>query len=114
MKTLNVKVPITLGKILSDSGRLNPEWFTSFISEYIDREVTIKPDQTEFTFNYTFKIEDSLHKKLKLKAIEGDIPMNEYSGRLLLEYSSNAIYGKNPIKIELHSKYGKYGDKDNE
>jgi predicted HicB family RNase H-like nuclease len=85
MKSINVKIPLSIASSMDDRGELNPAWLTQFIEIYQDRELPNEPIK-EFTFNYTFKINEALHKKLKLQAIDKDLPMNEYIGRLLVTY----------------------------
>lgn len=87
MKTINIKIPLDIAQDLDDRARLNPQWITSFILDnwpHVDL-VTDKPVEG-LSYNYAFKVEDDLHKLVKLKSVELDLPMNELLGRLLQQY----------------------------
>lgn len=83
MKSLTIKIPLSIAQQMDDNGHLNPQWIANFLEDFID----IVPEQhiNELTYTYTFKVENKLHKAVKLKSIEYDIPMNEMVGRLLVE-----------------------------
>jgi hypothetical protein len=85
MKSLTIKIPLTIAQSMDDRGQLNPRWATNFVITYMNKPLPDQPIQ-EFTFNYTFKVEDDLHRTLKLKSFEQNIPMNELIGRLLATY----------------------------
>lgn len=85
MKSLNIKIPLSICANMDDRGELNPQWITKFIKGYMNKEIESKPIQ-EFTVNYTFKIDDNVHREIKLKAIDYDIAMSEFVGRLLVKY----------------------------
>lgn len=87
MKTINIKIPLDIAQDLDDRARLNPQWLTSFIVvnwSFVNL-VTDKPVEG-LTSNYSFKVVDDLHKMIKLKAVELDLPMNELLGRLLQSF----------------------------
>ena len=87
MKSLNVKIPVDLAERMSDNAELNPSFLNKFIAEnyhLIDEQLD-KP-LNALSYNYTFKVDSSLHKDLKMTAVELDIPMNELIGRLLVKY----------------------------
>ena len=87
MKTINIKIPLDIAQDLDDRARLNPQWLTSFIVvnwKYVGL-VADKPLEG-LTSNYSFKVVDELHKTVKFKAVELDLPMNELLGRLLQQY----------------------------
>ena len=86
MKSLNVKIPLDIAARMSDNAELNPNYITGFIVSYFYRAEELDQPITGPAFNYTFKIDNDLHKSIKLKAIELDLPMNEVVGRLLVEY----------------------------
>jgi predicted HicB family RNase H-like nuclease len=70
---------------MDDKARLNPSWLAGFLILNKDKS----PDEkrvTGLSYNYTFKIDETLHREIKLKAIEHDLPMNEFVGRLLTIY----------------------------
>lgn len=84
-KSINIKIPLSIAKLMDDNGELNPGFITSFIIDNQDKDLPNEPI-TEFTFNYTCKIDNNVHKTIKLQAINHDLPMNEYLGRLLSKY----------------------------
>lgn len=88
MKSLNIKIPLTIAQQLDYWGQLNPNYLENFIVEYMyhSQGVTFDKPITELTYNYTFKVHDSTHKMLKLEAIERELAMNELIGRLIVMY----------------------------
>ena len=87
MKTINIKIPLDIAQDLDDRARLNPEWLTSFIlANWPHVDLVMDKPVKGLSSNYAFKVEDDLHKMIKLKAVELDIPMNELLGRLLQQY----------------------------
>lgn len=86
MKCINVKIPLTVATELDDRAELNPMYLTEFLVTYLNCEEGVKQPIAELSYNYTFKIDNELHKAVKLKAIEHDLPMNEFIGRLLNKY----------------------------
>lgn len=85
MKSLTIKIPLTIAQTLDDRGQLNPPYLQQFINTYIACEPPTEPIQ-ELTFNYTFKIDSDIHKSIKLKAIDKGLTMNELVGRLLSKF----------------------------
>ena len=85
MKSISIKVPLSIAQSMDDRGQLNPQWLTQFISTFELEELSFQPIK-EFTFNYKIKINEKMHKRLKLKAIDQDIALNEYLGRLLVQF----------------------------
>lgn len=87
MKTINIKIPLDIAQDLDDRARLNPQWLTSFILDNWPSVSLVKDKPVEgLSYNYAFKVEDDLHKLVKLKSVELDLPMNELLGRLLQQY----------------------------
>lgn len=86
MKCINVKIPLTVATELDDRAELNPKYLTEFLVTYLNCEEGVKDPITELSYNYTFKIDNELHKAVKLKAIEHDLSMNEFVGRLLNKF----------------------------
>lgn len=88
MKSLNIKIPLSIAQQLDDRDQLNPNFLKNFITEYMYHSqcVTFDKPLIEIPYTYTFKVDDNIHKMLKLEAIERDIPMNELIGRLLVMY----------------------------
>lgn len=85
LKSLNIKLPMTIMLDMDDRARLNPNWVGHFIKRNKHNKLEEKPIQ-ELTYTYTFKIHPELHKELKLLSIEHNMPMNEYVGRLFDQY----------------------------
>lgn len=87
MKSLNIKIPLSIAQQLDDNAQLNPEYLTGFLVSHLSYGSTIKNHKLEgLMYNYTFKAPKDLHRMVKLKAIELDLPMNEFAGRLLAYY----------------------------
>lgn len=85
MKSMNVKIPIDIAQRMSDEGRLNSQFLSTFITNYLTFEFDDEP-LSHLVVNYTFKLDEDVHKKAKLQSIEKGIPMNEMIGRLLRRY----------------------------
>ena len=87
MKTLNIKIPISVAQRMDNNAQLNPQYITSFIVvNMLNVENVLDSPIKELTYNYAFKIPSDLHTTLKLKGIEHDISMNELVGRLIESY----------------------------
>lgn len=84
MKSLSIKIPIAIAQTLDDRGELNPSFMAEFLLINMDYPVYDKVEG--LCYNYTFKIDSALHKMIKLKAIELDLPINDFVARLLNEY----------------------------
>lgn len=82
MKTINIKIPLKIAQAMDDRAQLNANYMTYFISTYLSKDVPKQPIQ-ELTYNYAFKVDESLHEVVKEKAIDNKIPMNEMLGRLM-------------------------------
>lgn len=76
---------MSIAQAMDDKAQLNPSYVRYIIQRYILSELQDLPIQ-EFTYNYTFKIDDDLHKSIKLKTIEKGLPMNEFVGRIFSQY----------------------------
>ena len=86
MKTLTVKIPLSIAQKMDDRAELNPNYLEGFIVSHLNNtDILDKPIQ-ELSYNYTFKIDKDVHKMVKLKSIELELPMNELVGRLLAKY----------------------------
>lgn len=87
MKSLNIKIPFSVAKLLDDNAQLNPSFITDFIVSHIHLAEEIKDSPiNEMSYQYVFKLPSEVHKTTKLKSIDLDIPMNEIIGRLLVKY----------------------------
>ena len=86
MKSLNIKIPISDAQDMDDNAQLNPIYLTEFITAYIIHADSLDKPITDLCYNYTFKIDSKLHKTIKLKSLEVDLPMNELVGRLLAKF----------------------------
>jgi hypothetical protein len=85
LKSLSIKIPIGIAHHMDDSGRLNPSWIAGFIILNKNKEIDERPVKG-LCFNYTFKVDEVLHKDVKLQAIEHNLPVNEFIARLLEKY----------------------------
>jgi hypothetical protein len=85
LKSLSIKIPIGIAHNMDDKGRLNPSWIAGFIILNKSKEIDERPVKG-LCFNYTFKIDEVLHKEVKLQAIEHNIAVNEFIARLLEKY----------------------------
>lgn len=85
MKSLSIKLPVDIAQHMDDNARLNPNWLTGFILLNKDKAVTDSPVKG-LCINYTFKVDPTLHKQVKLAAIERELPLNEFIARLLTNY----------------------------
>ena len=83
MKNLNVKIPLSIAQHMDDNALLNPIYLTEFITVNLNHADSLDKPISELCYNYTFKIDTDLHKTIKLKALEVDLPMNELIGRLI-------------------------------
>ena len=87
MKTINIKIPLEIAQDMDDRARLNPHWITSFIVTYWSYVSLAKDRPIEgLTYNYAFKVDNDIHKMVKMKAVEFDMPMNELLGRLIQRF----------------------------
>lgn len=85
MKSITVKIPLSIATKLDQEGHLNPSFLSSFIEENVSKEIPKEPSG-ELTLNYTFKIKSELHTQAKITSIGHNIAMNEFIGRLLRAY----------------------------
>jgi hypothetical protein len=85
MKSLSIKIPLGIAHSMDDKGRLNPSWVAGFLILNKAKDVDDRPVK-ELCFNYTFKVDEVLHKDVKLQAIERNLPVNEFVARLLEKY----------------------------
>lgn len=85
MKSLSIKIPVKIAQRMDDNAQLNPSFIAGFLIINKDKKVPDSP-VTSLCVNYTCKIDDLLHKHVKLKAIDHDLPINEFVARLLEKY----------------------------
>ena len=86
MKSLNIKIPLSDAQDMDDNAQLNPIYLSEFITATLNRTDSLDNPIRELCYNYTFKIDNDLHKAIKLKALELDLPMNDLVGRLIEKY----------------------------
>ena len=86
MKSLNIKIPLSDAQDMDDNEQLNPIYLSEFITATLNHNDSLDNPIRELCYNYTFKIDNDLHKSIKLKALELDLPMNELVGRLIDKY----------------------------
>jgi hypothetical protein len=85
LKSLSIKIPIGIVSSMDDKARLNPSWLAGFIILNKDKEIDERPVKG-LCYNYTFKVDEVLHKEVKLIAIEHGLAVNEFVARLLEKY----------------------------
>jgi hypothetical protein len=85
MKSLSIKIPITVAQLMDDNAELNPNWLTGFLVLNYSKQAPAEPLEG-LNMNYTFKIDEGLHKAVKIAAIEANLPINEFVGRLLEDH----------------------------
>ena len=83
MKSLNVKIPLEVAQRMDDNAHLNPIYLSKFIRGNLIHADNLEHPISDLCYNYTFKIDNDLHKSIKLKALEVNLPMNELVGRLI-------------------------------
>lgn len=86
MKSLNIKIPLGVAQLMYDNAQLNPDYITSFIVEHYNKAVSLKQPIDDMCYSYTFKIDDDIHKSIRLLSFELGLPMNELVGRLFSKY----------------------------
>ena len=87
MKSLNIKIPLSIAEQMSNGATLNPSYITSFIVTNLHQTDSVLDSPIkELSYNYTFKVPADLHTTVKLKSVEKGLPMNELVGRLLSNY----------------------------
>lgn len=86
MKSVNMKIPIDLAQELDVEDNLNPSFMTEKIMDYLPLSRYLTNPVEGLCYNYTFKINDTLHKDIKIMAINMNLPMNELLGRLIVTY----------------------------
>lgn len=86
MKSISIKIPVSIAQRMDDNAQLNPVYLTQFIIDNLHQDDSLDKPISELCYNYTFKIGDDFHKLIKLKAIELELPMNEMVGRMFSKY----------------------------
>jgi hypothetical protein len=73
---------------MDDNDHLNPNWIEGFlVLNYNNLVPDFKLEGVNMT--YTFKVDDVLHKCIKLKAIENEMTISEFVCRLFATYYDN-------------------------
>lgn len=85
MKTLNIKLPLSIAQQLDDKAELNAQSIGRFVASHLNTPLAKIPIQ-EVTLNYSFKVQDDLHRSIKLKAIDEGLAMNELIGRMFAQF----------------------------
>lgn len=86
MKSINIKIPLEVAQRMDDNAQLNPIFLSEFITANIIHADSLDKPISDLCYNYTFKIDNKLHKTIKLTALEVDLPMNDLVGRLLAKF----------------------------
>jgi len=84
-KSISIKIPLSLAHTMDDRAQLNPAYFSRFIMDYICLPVPEESFQ-EKTLQYSFKVDDKLHRFIKIKSMDNNLSMNEMLGRLLVKH----------------------------
>lgn len=84
MKTLTIKLPVSVMQLLDNSAQLNPKWVSDFISLYMyyDLQPLNREASRELLVTYSFKVSDDLHKSVKREALENDLSIVEFIRRI--------------------------------
>lgn len=94
MKSLNIKIPLSIAYDMSEHGKLNPQYMTSFLSTNLDNVDSVVDKHIEgLNYHYTFKVPADLHQQLKIKSVQTDISMNDLVGRLICCYYEGEQHG---------------------
>ena len=80
-KTLNIKLPLKIGELLSDNVMLNSNDITHLLE--VRHQVKHTQELDTPTAQWSFKIDTNLHRTLKFEALEQGINLNEYTGRII-------------------------------
>lgn len=86
MKSISIKIPLEVAQHMDDRAQLNPIYLTEFITAKLNHADSLDKPISDLCYNYTFKIDNELHKTIKMKAMEVDLPMNDLVGRLIEKY----------------------------
>jgi len=92
-KTLSIKIPIELAGVMSEMGQLNPQYLKEFLNRELWTANRLKDHQpVGHHMTYTFKVDNDLHKVVRLKAFNEDLPVNEMVGRMIDNYYTGDNY----------------------
>jgi hypothetical protein len=84
-KTMNINIPITIAQRMDDRGELNPSSLMDFLENYLSCDCT-DVEIDELTLTYTFKVDEDIHKAVKMKALLSDMTIKSYVGKLLKKF----------------------------
>lgn len=86
LKSLNIKIPVNIALKMEERGQLNPSYVSGLIQDHLTDNKGLDKQIIGLSHNYTFKIDSNLHREVKLRAIEVELPMNELVGRLIQQH----------------------------
>ena len=64
MKSLNVKIPLSVAQRMDDNAQLNPIFLTQFITDNLSYVYSLDKPINDLCYNYTFKIDNDLTSPL--------------------------------------------------
>jgi len=85
MKSLNIKIPLSIASAMDDNGHLNPQFISEFLYHFKDSKLNYNLVK-ELSYTYTFKVTSDLHKELKYKSFKDDMPINQIVCAMFNEY----------------------------
>lgn len=86
MKTLTIKLPLSIAQSLDDRGALNPKFVSDFLSLYIYGKPVSEDDRTpDMLFTYSFKVDEHIHAMVKDEAAKQGLSIVEFVRRLFEE-----------------------------
>lgn len=86
LKSLNIKIPLRIANKMDENGHLNPKYVGEFVAKHLDSAEGLDKPIEGLTFTYVFKIDGDLHTKVKIKATEYGLNMNDLVGRIIQQY----------------------------
>lgn len=88
LKTLSIKLPVSIMQQLDNAGQLNPKWVSDFLALHMfDNLNSVTLDATrELVVTYSFKLSDDLHKMIKREALERDLTIIEFVRRVFQDH----------------------------
>lgn len=86
MKTLTIKLPLSIAQLMDDRAQLNPAWISDFLSYYgFAREVGDDDLPRTMLYTYSFKVDEDLHATIKDEAARQGLSITQYVRRLFEE-----------------------------
>lgn len=88
MRTLTIRLPLSIAQQLDDNGQLNPATISNILDDYMSRNMFVDNEQgtTELLFTYSFKVKEDLHDRVKYEAGRNGLSISTYVRRLFELY----------------------------